>query len=245
MFPLLRVGLNKVALLRSSRGRNVPDLSVAAQRLIEGGCRALMVHHWPDERHIRKGDIEALSRLDEVASGSVELHLGSDLRDEVGELLLRNGNIRSWVVTPFDASHLTTQRGWQRSDGRERLARWATALRGKVRLSLFVDPEPLPLQLAKDAGAHAVELNCRRYVEGFANPQREALLSQLSDIGQRARSLGLEVHAAHDLNAAMLPPLVAALKPSLVSVGHAFIADALLAGLREALPLYLEATKGK
>ncbi|MFN0001209.1 MAG: pyridoxine 5'-phosphate synthase, partial [Pseudohongiellaceae bacterium] len=47
----LSVNLNKLALLRNSRGRNYPDLLHFAERFIELGVQGITIHPRPDERH--------------------------------------------------------------------------------------------------------------------------------------------------------------------------------------------------
>ncbi|MCK8499853.1 pyridoxine 5'-phosphate synthase [Myxococcus fulvus] len=239
--PVLRVGLNKVALLRSSRGSAVPDLGEAARVLVEGGCRALLVHQWPDHRHVKPEDVSALSRLEVIRDERASLHVGGDLREDLGALLERTPGVGCWVVTPFEAQHLTTQRGWRAEDDQARLVHWVRSLQGRTRISVFVDPEPAAVDLVARAGAAAVELNCRAYVEGFETPARERALEALTLAADRARQLGLEVNAAHDLDRRHLPPLIRAVRPTLVSVGHAFVAAAVIAGLREVLPGFLQA----
>jgi len=239
--PLLRVGLNKVALLRSSRGGAVPDLTEAARTLIEGGCRALMVHQWSDHRHVKPHDVTALAALEPVLEGHATLHVGGDLREDLGALLERTPGVGCWVVTPFEAQHLTTQRGWRAEDDQSRLAHWARTLSGRTRLSVFVDPELDAVDLVARAGVAAVELNCRDYVEGFGTPAQESALEALARAADRARGHGLDVNAAHDLDKRHLPPLIRAVRPTLVSVGHAFVAAAVIAGLRAVLPGFLHA----
>lgn len=61
----LSVNINKIALIRNSRGANLPDLCQLAKDCQEFGAQGITVHPRPDERHIRFSD---LSELKEVIS---------------------------------------------------------------------------------------------------------------------------------------------------------------------------------
>ena len=60
---LLSVNLNKIAVLRNSRGGHEPDICRAAQTCIEHGCGGITVHPRPDLRHVRPDDVRALAAM--------------------------------------------------------------------------------------------------------------------------------------------------------------------------------------
>ncbi|MGB9153556.1 MAG: pyridoxine 5'-phosphate synthase, partial [Alphaproteobacteria bacterium] len=59
----LSVNINKIALLRNSRGGNVPDLLKVAQDCVRFGAQGITVHPRPDERHIRYQDVKDLKPI--------------------------------------------------------------------------------------------------------------------------------------------------------------------------------------
>ena len=59
----LSVNINKVALIRNSRGGNLPDLRQFAIDCEEFGAQGITVHPRPDERHIRYSDIPVLKEV--------------------------------------------------------------------------------------------------------------------------------------------------------------------------------------
>src|SRR5690349_7385591 len=67
----LSVNVNKVAVLRNSRGHAWPDPVVAARVAVEAGCDGITVHPRPDQRHIRVDDVERIARV----LGGVEYNL--------------------------------------------------------------------------------------------------------------------------------------------------------------------------
>ena len=58
----LSVNINKVALIRNSRGENLPDLVQFAIDCEEFGADGITVHPRPDERHVRYADLPKLKR---------------------------------------------------------------------------------------------------------------------------------------------------------------------------------------
>src|SRR5690606_22465609 len=59
----LSVNLNKVAVLRNSRGGTEPDLLRAARTRLDAGAHGITVHPRPDARHTRHDDVLALAAL--------------------------------------------------------------------------------------------------------------------------------------------------------------------------------------
>ena len=60
---LLSVNVNKIALLRNSRGTNYPDLLLFVRNIIAQGVRGITVHPRPDERHVTRKDAHEISAL--------------------------------------------------------------------------------------------------------------------------------------------------------------------------------------
>ena len=63
----LSVNINKVAVLRNSRGGLLPDPLQAARIALASGCHGITVHPRPDQRHIRAIDV---LRLPDVLAGA-------------------------------------------------------------------------------------------------------------------------------------------------------------------------------
>ena len=56
----LSVNINKIAVVRNSRGGNVPNLLKAALDIERFGADGITVHPRPDARHIRYSDVREL-----------------------------------------------------------------------------------------------------------------------------------------------------------------------------------------
>ena len=80
----LSVNLNKVALLRNSRGHDNPSPRVAARACLDAGAHGITLHWRADNRHQRKDDVIALRAL--CAERGVEFNLEGDARAELIDL---------------------------------------------------------------------------------------------------------------------------------------------------------------
>ena len=59
----LSVNINKIAVVRNSRGGNLPDVVRAALDIERFGAEGITVHPRPDARHIRYDDVRDLKRV--------------------------------------------------------------------------------------------------------------------------------------------------------------------------------------
>ena len=70
----LSVNINKIALIRNSRGEN-PNLLRVAQDCESYGAQGITVHPRPDQRHIRYSDLEPLKKLVTTEFNIEDIHL--------------------------------------------------------------------------------------------------------------------------------------------------------------------------
>ena len=93
---------------------------------------------------------------------------------------------------------------------------------------------------ARALGADRVELYTEPYAAAHGTPQQAAQLASFAAAARAAQVAGLGVNAGHDLNRANLADFLAAVPGVLeVSIGHAFISDALELGYAETVRAYL------
>ena len=114
-----------------------------------------------------------------------------------------------------------------------------------VRVSLFMDASSDELDLARALGADRIELYTEPYAAAYGGAAANATLARFADAARRARAAGLGVNAGHDLNLENVGELCAV--PAgidEVSIGHAFIVDALELGLAGAVRAYLDRIPG-
>ena len=250
----LSVNLNKIAVLRNSRGGHRPDLLAAARVVLAAGAHGLTVHPRPDQRHIRAMDVRALAHLLESERGApgfagrVELNIEGNPFAPANSLgypglLALAAELRPDQLTlvPDSDQQLTSDHGFDLERDGERLRPLIAQMSALgIRVSLFMDSDSQQIERAKDIGAECIELYTGPYAEAFERGQPERELERCVAAAERARAVGLRVNAGHDLDQANLPALLAAI-PSIaeVSIGHALIDDALYAGLHATVRRYL------
>ena len=242
---LLSVNLNKIAVLRNSRGGREPDICRAAQTCIEAGCGGITVHPRPDMRHVRPHDVRALAAM---LRGRVEYNIEGNpfaaARGDYPGLIALTREVRPTQVTlvPDSDGQITSDHGF---DLRRDIAQ-LRPLVGELcdlgcRISLFVDAGSQDFELATAIGAQRVEIYTGPYAEAFADGQPAAALAACADTARHAQQAGLAVNAGHDLSQANLGTFRAAI-PGLaeVSIGHALIGEALYEGLAATVRHYLQ-----
>jgi pyridoxine 5-phosphate synthase len=197
------------------------------------------VHPRPDQRHIRPNDVHDLAAL--LADyPRAELNIEGNPFHGVVDYVEKVRPTQCTLV-PDEAAQATSDHGWDLSADGERLRPIVAYLRGTgCRVSLFVEPDPESVSLAKDLGANRVELYTESYAAAFSRGHHRSALAKFRDAALAAGRAGVGVNAGHDLNMENLGPFLADVPDVLeVSIGHALISDALQFGLSETVRKYL------
>ncbi len=235
----LSVNLNKVALVRNTRHLGIPSLARAADLCLRAGANGITVHPRPDQRHIRPGDVVELSKklaLWPDREFNIEGNPFQTLMEFVREL-----RPHQCTLVPDSEGQFTSDHGWNLLQEAERLRPLiAEAKALGVRVSLFMDPDPAAMQLAKAVGADRVELYTEPYAQAWGGSQRQAQTSRYAVAAHAATAAGLGINAGHDLNRDNLGWFLKSV-PGVqeVSIGHALISDALELGYAAAVADYL------
>lgn len=240
----LSVNINKVAVLRNSRGGLDPDPVYAAQTAIQAGCDGITVHPRPDQRHITVADIPRIA----AALGEVEFNIeGNPFAPPRGTYpglleLARQARPAQVTLVPDGDGQITSDHGFD-------LARDSDALRPLVaelkqlrcRVSLFIDAGTVDLDRVAEIGADCVEIYTGPFAMAHATGAWQEQLDACVRTAESARSAGLGVNAGHDLSQLNLPELVRGI-PWLaeVSIGHALFAEALYDGLAPTVQRYVQ-----
>ena len=244
--PRLSVNLNKIALLRNSRRTGIPDVVRFGRIAHDAGADGLTVHPRPDERHIRADDVFALARLMQPWRPGFELNIEGYPDERLIDLAHRVRPEQCTLV-PDGPGVLTSEEGWMLGP-KERsvvLPAIAALKQIRVRVILFVDPDPASVERVREAGADGIEIYTGGYAAAFRAGSPDDQLAACAATAARAAQLGLVVNIGHDLNLDNLPPLVAAL-PGVAeaSIGHELTADALVVGFSATVRAYKAALGG-
>ena len=236
----LSVNINKVALLRNSRCLDIPNVVHAASLCLAAGANGITVHPRPDERHVRAGDVYDLAALLKEwpeAEFNIEGNPFHNLMNFVREL-----RPHQCTFVPDSEGQFTSDHGWNLAVDGERLKPLIEECHALgVRVSLFMDPLPPAMALARAVGADRVELYTEPYAAAYGSAEQSVQLHSYAAAAKAAIAAGLGVNAGHDLNRDNLTDFLSGVHGVLeVSIGHALIADALEFGYRDTVCQYLQ-----
>ena len=234
----LSVNVNKIALVRNTRHVGYPSVTRAAELCLKAGAAGITVHPRPDERHIRRSDvfeIADLMRLWPDREYNIEGNPFHNLMD-----FIRAVRPHQATFVPDSESQSTSDHGWSFPQDADRLKPLIDECRSLgVRVSLFMDPIPEQMAACKAVSADRVELYTETWASAFGTLQQAAVLAQFKATAEAAKAAGLGVNAGHDLTQDNLTPFIAAMPfVAEVSIGHAFVSDALEIGYAQAVRAY-------
>lgn len=241
----LSVNVNKVATLRNSRGGREPSVLDAVHVVLDAGGRGITVHPRADERHITATDVREIAAQLAPLRDTVEYNIEGDPRP--GLLTLVHDVVpHQCTLVPVRPGEITSQAGWPVDTPRAELAAVIADLSAAgVRISLFVDPDPDAIALARDLGAHRVELYTEPFARAFERGAGAAAdsFARYAAAARAAHACGLGVNAGHDLDLANLVLFRTLPHLEEVSIGHALVSRALFVGLKTAVLDYLAAVE--
>lgn len=230
----LSVNINKIALIRNSRGSNLPDLRRVAMDCEKFGAQGITVHPRPDERHIRYDDIPILKNV-----VTTEFNIEGNPTERFLKMVEEHKPHQVTLV-PDAPGALTSDSGWDTIENESKLKEIIARMHEKgIRVSIFLNPEEKMVEGAKKIGTDRIEFYTGDYAKYFDN-SREKAIAPFVKAAKMASSVGLGINAGHDLNlknlnyfATQIPDLLE------VSIGHALVTDALYVGLQNIIKMYL------
>ena len=240
----LSINVNKVALVRNTRHLGIPSVTRAAEQCLQAGAQGITVHPRPDGRHIREHDVWELAELLQAhpaAEFNIEGNPAHNLLDLVRAMAAKGLAPAQVTFVPDEQGQFTSDHGYDLGQTDAALNRAIAECRELgMRVSLFMDPQPPAMAQAAAIGAHRVELYTEPYAASWGKAGQGAELTRYAQAAQAAAAAGLGVNAGHDLSLLNLADFLrAAPQVAEVSIGHAFIADALERGYTEATRAYL------
>ena len=241
----LSVNVNKVATVRNSRGGVVPDVLAAVRACVAAGAPGITVHPRSDERHITRADTREIAALLRAAHPHVEFNIEGDPRPDWMELVLETRPTQATLV-PVRPGEVTSEAGFDPKADSSQVREAVERLKPLgIRVSLFVDAEPEPIEWAKSVGADRVELYTEPFARAYASGGLQARESfdRYKRAAELAHGLGLGINAGHDLDLENLTLFRQLPHLDEVSIGHALISRALFVGLTQVVQEYLSCLK--
>ncbi len=234
-FPPQRLGVNidHVATIRNARGGRHPDPLRAAHLAVAAGADGITAHLREDRRHISDRDI---ARLKEELTRPLNLEMAAT--PEMLAIALRHLP-NACCLVPEKREERTTEGGLDVAQGKRSLLRVVHDLKAAgIRVSLFIEPDARPIEVAARLGADIVELHTGAYCERALDNDAVGVGREVERL-QRAATLaaaaGLEVHAGHGLTYNTVGAVARMAEVTELNIGHFIIGEAIFAGLETAV----------
>lgn len=222
----LGVNVDHVATLRQMRGGRYPDPVAAAALAERAGADGITVHLREDRRHIQERDVELLLQ---TVTTKVNLEMAAT---EPMMVLAARYRPTDCCLVPERREELTTEGGLEVAGQRERLRDVVCFLHDAgLRVSLFIDPDPVQVEAAAAVGVRVVELHTGRFAEATTESARDLALADLARANGLASELGLTVNAGHGLHYHSVQEVAALPGLNELNIGHAIVARAVMDGM--------------
>lgn len=235
----LSVNLNKIALLRNSRGRDFPNVVEFAKKFIALGVPGITIHPRPDERHVTRQDAHDLKACLADYPG-VELNIEGYPSEDFLQLI-ETVRPDQCTLVPDDPNQLTSDHGW---DYRQHADELDAILKriddAGVRTSVFLDPDLDQVKLAAQSRAKRIELYTEAYASAHGTERQNAVHEQYRAAAVLAQELGLECNAGHDLDLNNLPDFLTIPGILEVSIGHVLTVECIERGMPAVIRQYLD-----
>jgi pyridoxine 5-phosphate synthase len=228
---MIRLGVNidHVATIRQARRANEPDPVAAAVLATLGGADGITVHLREDRRHIQDRDVRLLKQTVQT-----RLNLEMAVAPEIVNFALEIQPDEATLV-PEKRQELTTEGGLDIARDPDGIGRVVLRLaQAGIHVAIFVDPDPMQIELAQAVGAHAVEIQTATYSEAKGEAIA-AELAKLESATKLARSFGLGVHLGHGLNYWNVQAVAAIHGIAELNIGHSIVSRAVLVGMERAV----------
>jgi pyridoxine 5-phosphate synthase len=235
----LSVNINKIALIRNSRGNNKPDLVKVAIDCERFGAQGITIHPRPDERHVKYADAMQLRE-----AITTELNIEGNPKEPKFMSLVLAVKPTQVTLVPDEPNQITSNHGWDTIKEKLFLTNTIKVFKDAgIRTSIFINPELDLVYAAKETGTDCVELFTEDYAKKFKENKTLAIAPYVA-AANAAKECNLILNAGHDLdldNLQFLKQQISNLAE--VSIGHALVCDALYYGLENTIQMYLNRLK--
>ncbi len=235
---MIRLGLNvdHIATIREARKTVEPEPVYAALVAEEAGADSIVVHLREDRRHIQERDVRTMREVLKIP-----LNLEMAATDAMLDFAVDLQPCQATLV-PEKREEVTTEGGLDVGRGSTRLEKTIDKLKDKgILVSLFVDPEPVAIETAKDLGADAIELHTGRYAEDYLAGNAESSLKELEAAARHSSEMGLKTFAGHGLTYQNVFRVAAIPQIEELNIGHSIISRAVMVGIGNAIREMIEA----
>ncbi len=244
MNTLFSVNLNKLALIRNSRGTDYPNLLTFVKKLIDLGVKGFTVHPRPDERHIRYQDVYDISAFLKDYP-EIEFNIEGNPNEQFLKII-REVKPHQCTLVPDSDDQLTSDHGFDIITHHEFLSTLSKELQVfGTRCAVFIDPDVEQIKAVIESDVQTIEMYTEEWARAYSNGKSDdkfdfdEVQQRFSDCINLANQNGIRVNAGHDLNLDNLADLLALSDIAEVSIGHAFTIESLEQGMDNVVRQYL------
>jgi len=233
----LSVNIDHIATLRQARRGLEPDPVAGALEALRAGADGITFHLREDRRHIQDADV---FRLKEAIQAP--LNFEAAFAPDIVELILKI-QPREVTLVPEKRQEVTTEGGLDVLSSRTKLLELIPRFKDcGIRVSLFVDPDPVQIEASAQVKADAIELHTGHYAHAKGGELKQELdrLNRMTELGL---SFGLMVNAGHGLNYENTAAVAQIQGIHELNIGHSIISRAVFSGLFEAVKVMKELMK--
>ena len=235
----LGVNIDHIATVRNARGEKHPDPLTAAKQVVSYGADSVTIHLREDRRHINDIDAIKISSLKNVL---VNLEISMNKKMINKALKIKPNFI---CLVPENRKEITTEGGLNIKDNIQKLDRIIKKFKkAKIRTSLFINPSPNDIKLAKNLNVDCIEIhtgklsNLVKLKKNYSNELRRIRKS-----AKLASSLNLEVHAGHGLDYKTTKMLIKIRHIEEYNIGHFIIGESIFYGLSKVIKNFIKIIK--
>ncbi|TVP14943.1 pyridoxine 5'-phosphate synthase [Shewanella sp. KCT] len=226
----LGVNIDHIATLRQARGTSYPDPVHAAAVAEHAGAEGITVHLREDRRHICDRDIYLLAKTIKTRM-NFEMAVTDEMLDIACEVK------PAYVcLVPEKREELTTEGGLDVAGQQEKIRAAVDRLTALgIKVSLFIDADPVQIDATVAVGAPVIELHTGCYADAETDVEQAKELARITQMATYAHGKGLVVNAGHGLHYHNVKPIAAIPELYELNIGHAIIARAAIDGLDKAV----------
>lgn len=241
---LLGVNIDHIATLRQARGTNYPDPVHAAAVAEHAGADGITIHLREDRRHIQDRDVYLLAKTLKTRM-NFECAVTEEMLDIACEIK------PAYVcLVPEKRQELTTEGGLDVAGQKDKIkAAVARLAEQGIKVSLFIDADPVQIDATVEVGAPYIEIHTGCYADATDDATLAKELARIKTMAAYAHGKGLVVNAGHGLHYHNVKAIAAIPELYELNIGHAIVARAAIDGLEKAVrdmkTLMLEGRRGE
>ena len=239
MTARLNVNIDHVATVRQARRAPEPSIVAAAMACEQAGADGITIHLRGDRRHIQDTDLVLLRQAVatylnvEMAATEEMMKIAIDVKPDAVSLV------------PENPKEITTEGGLNVRANIAIVRAAVNRLRDSgIMASLFIDPDQMQIEAAREVNAQQVELCTAAYAEATLGArgihgESAALanheLRRLREGATLAAQYGLHVAAGHGLTTRNVGAVARISEVSEFNIGHHIVSRAVFVGLDRAV----------